>query len=244
MGFVGFRKDAPRPARSTRTRYDSSRWRNTRFVAEVEGLEVTLRGTGAVAVWRDHLGRISQLEPAERDGRVPLMLSAIATTYKGVRFSELVIAVELRDARPEGVFLAGAYNTSRLFTFFEKHWFGTPYRVGDVHVLSEPAGLDVVVSGEPRLRARMAPRRGADRIEDERWDGAIHLPQRGGAERYFVARLEGSTESIPFDARDAIDISPVPDDPALAALAASGFQPTAWSVRRRARHARSKTITA
>ena len=215
-----------------------------RFVADVEGLEVTLRGKASAVTWRDYLADSGGLEPAESDGRVGLMLSAIATTFMGVRFSELVIAVELHRARPEGVFLAGAYNSSRLFTFFEKHWFGTPYRLGEVSALSDPLGLDVVVDGTPRIRARMQPARPPSRTEDQSWHGAIHLPRRGEARRYFIARLEGATELVPFGEQDTFDVSPGPDDEALAAVAESGFQPSEWSLRRRARHARSKTLTA
>ncbi|MBK8030527.1 MAG: hypothetical protein IPK17_13690 [Chloroflexi bacterium] len=75
-------------------------------------LEVTLIGTADRAVWAPHFDLGAQTADP-----VTVVLSAVETTYMGVRFRELSLSLLLDDAK--GI-LVHAFNSSRMFAFIER----------------------------------------------------------------------------------------------------------------------------
>lgn len=216
-----------------------------RYVATVKDVEeVTLRGSAAFEPWADRLA-CEELTPSRReDGRVPVQLVACEARYMGITFRECSVSVQVSDDGDE-VFLAQAYNSSRLFAWSERSFFRTPYDHADVSL--DPRDLAhflVIEKGVQRLAASMGTDRAWLDEGDERWEGTIHIPQRrpGATHEVFHAKLEGLARIVPFDAEeDEFDVHPAGDDQALSVLAASDFRGETWLTREYGIHARTKT---
>ena len=215
--------------------------------------EVTLHGSADLAPWRDVL-RAEGLAPAESEGRARILVSAIASSFKGKRFREAVLSVGVAspDGAPAG-FLSQAFNSSRLFAFIERRVFRTPYVHAHVALDEAPAtGFEVRVGSVRVLRLALglpadARPREPLRTAGDLFEGRIHLPSRPGAARtrgrWFHARLEGEARFYAFDpALDACEIGPVPAHPTLARLIDSGFRGETWMIRDAGKHGRSKTF--
>jgi hypothetical protein len=224
------------------------------YIAEITQVrEVVLRGTADLAYWAEHLRSVN-LFPAESGGQAQVVISTIASKYLGIRFRELCIAVLVRrqdpGAGPDGLYLAQAYNSSRLFAFIERRCFATPYRHGKIDVeASLPATMRLIVKGETLVTAEMAagtaPTRAPVRSGDECWEGPIYLPGASGATvpgRWFRARLAGHLQAYPFLPADVLTLRPAPDHPILRCLVDSRFTGTEWAVRPDGVHARSRTL--
>jgi len=217
-----------------------------RYVAVVAPVrEVILAGTADLAYWRERL-RGEGLHPHGGAGKAGLLISAVASTFRGLPFREFSISVAVSErpngATHDGFYLAHAYNSSRLLAFAERAFFQTPYYPADIRLAAgAPVTVDVRVGGAPVYAAAMATGLGAVRSEDQDWEGRIYLPRRGGERRLFYARLAGPTGVYPFTTADTLAIRPGPDDAALRELAVSGFGGQEWRVRTAATHSRSKT---
>jgi hypothetical protein len=221
-----------------------------RWVAELlHARDVTLRGGADLGYWKERLAP-QGLEPAARDGRAEVMIMAVEGRFRGVRFRELSFSVAADvpggpPARP-GAYLVHAYNSSRFFAWCERTFFSTPYSAGAVSVsLGDRASVGLRLGGRPVFRAAMAAARPAVPGADGGWEGVVHLPpSRRAGDRAFFARLRGTTTTCPFDAAsDALEISPVPAAPVLAALRDSHFVPAEWQIRPDSTHAKSKTYS-
>ncbi len=214
-----------------------------RYVAEIKGVrEVTLVGAADWDYWRRRL-ETERLFPYRGARGAELTLSATSLRWMGFRFRELVLAVAVSGREDgstrDGVFLAGAFNTSRMLAFCERAFFRTPYRHAEVTMTADdPVAFQLEHGGKKALHARRADG-GPVATVDEQWEGPIYLPGRG--ERFF-ARLGGETAVYPWAAgRDVLELTPSSDACPVRALVDSGFGGVEWRVRRKALHARSKT---
>ena len=154
------------------------------YIAEVRNSrEVTLYGTADLGYWKQKL-RPEKLVPVEQNGHARLMISAVASCWLGVRFSEFLIAVESQplpqtatSCASQGMYLLTAFNTSRAFAFMEQRYFQTPYTYGNVEVQCGP---------QPSIQLRQrtdemvwatqtTPRAEAPKVH-EHWEGVIYLP--------------------------------------------------------------------
>ena len=228
-----------------------------RYVARIHPVrEVTLVGAADHPFWKERL-RAAGLHPAQVDGKAQVVVSAVGSRFRGIPFRELSISVLVsrREGGPDrdGVFLAGAFNSSRLFAFIERRFFRTPYRHGAVSVDPRPpASFEVAEAGRAILRGNMAAggsegARYAARTGEEGWEGPIFLPGAapGAADgdRYFFGKVGGPTRAYPFDpSADAVALDPPPGDGAVRLLFESRFSGREWVLRETAAHARSGTL--
>jgi hypothetical protein len=217
--------------------------------------EVSLLGAADLSFWKDWL-KEEGIFPAESDGQAQLLVVAADSKFMGVRFRELSFSVLVASGQDgawrDAAYLAGAFNSCRLFAFCERAFFSTPYRHGAVGVFaSPPASISLAKSGEVVFRAQMeacasGPGRQPSRSQEEGWEGPVFLPGnrrgRGRQGRLFFARLRGFTQAYPFlPGRDSVTINPLPDNEVLQALVDSHFVAREWAVRTDATHAKSKT---
>lgn len=216
-------------------------------------LEVTLQGSADLAFWCSQLSSEGLFPTPDYRQRARLWISGASSRFRGIRFRELSIAVHVsRQAgatTTDGLFLPQAFNSSRLFTFFERHWFHTPYVHAGVEVAANPYRMSARVGSEVLLEASLnQPDQPVIEPEPmESWEGPIYLPaagtSSGALRRHFFACLAGNTTSLPFvPERDALTIHRVTQFPVLGWLLDSGFEAEAWAIRPNARHARSKTF--
>jgi hypothetical protein len=220
-----------------------------KYIAEIHGAhEVSLRGTADYEYWKDRLAH-EELAPIRIHDRAQILLSAVELKWMGVRFSELSVSIsvhEIDDPTKSGIYLAAAFNTSKLFTFFERHWFHTPYHHAQVNVIAcEPWSFQLTDGEGILLKAR---RHGMTQPTETHtaWEGPIYLPHRPVAARkrfqVFFARLSGATEIVPFDSsQDSNQLAPSKRNPIFQSLLDSRFTAIEWRVRSNATHARSKT---
>ena len=227
-----------------------------RYVATLPHVrEVALLGTADRGDWADRL-RGEGLSPADFDGEARVLITAIESRFLGLRFRELTLSVFAfrteADARRDGLYLALAFNSSRLFAAVERTAFATPSRHGEIRVDLGPPACFGLVGGDVDLRAEMSPdttatRREPLRVGDEGWAGAVFLPGTGrGSEapgKWFFARVGGRTVSYPFcTPGDALTIGPTRGLPPLSWVFESNFRGREWSIREDATHARTKTF--
>lgn len=220
-----------------------------KYIATVKGgREVALVGTADFGYWTDAL-HVERLNPVRINERAEILLSAVALKWMGVRFCELSVAIAVHEndqPSKAGIYLASAFNTSKVFSLFERNWFHTPYRCAQVKVSTrKPWSMQLSDGNCTMLQAE---RHGisAAKVCDTSWEGTIYLPHRGApAQRrleVFFARLCGATEIAPFEReRDVVQFSVSKRDPVIQSLVDSRFTGIEWRVRSNATHARSKT---
>lgn len=204
--------------------------------------EVILAGSADLAYWRARLGAAG-LFPHDDGGRAALTVSAIAGRFRGLPFREFSVAVaagEREDGRADAIYLAEAFNSSRLLAWAERVFFRTPYQPAAIRLSEQPPVVEVSLGGDTVYAASMAAA-GPARREAQEWEGPIFLPPRGSRRELFYARLAGPTDVYPCDAADTLTIRPRPGDDALRCLVESGFIGVEWRVRAAAVHARSRT---
>lgn len=217
------------------------------YVAVISPIrEVILVGTADLAYWRERL-RPQALFPYEDNGRASLTISAIAGKFRGLSFREFSVAVAVADG-PDGrghdaMFLAHAYNSSRLMALSERLFFRTPYYPAEIAVeVGPPASARVAAGGRTIFEANRAPTAAPLAAEMQDWEGRIYLPRLGErVGELFYARLAGPTEVYAFDPADVVAFHPRAEDGALSALAESNFAGQEWRIRTAATHARSRT---
>lgn len=229
---------------------------NIKYAAEIDHVrEVSLAGTADATFWTDLLAR-ENLVPTTVDGQAQLVISAVESKFKGIKFRELVFSVCTQSPddgnKQGGCFLLQAFNTCRIFAWFERNLFSTPYDHGTIEMdVQIPASFQLIARGTTVFGAGMpaaATRstRPPSRSGDEAWFGPVFLPSRGrnakASDKLFYARLAGTARAYPFLAgTDAIGIKPAPEAPVLQWLVDSHFTPVEWLIREDATHAKSKT---
>ncbi len=220
------------------------------YIAELhDAQEVTLVATADLGFWRDQLQE-ENLFPHDRHGQAELLISAVSSRYRGVKFKELSIGAFVSD-RPDGTsrdgfYLASAFNTSRLFSFIERFCFQTPYRHARIEIGAQSSPSFKLIAGAVTLlHAEKSAVSSAARTSQETWEGRIYLPRcrtrKSAQGKLFFARISGHTEAYSFaPASDIFALNP--NGPAairwLLESQASGVE---WHIRRQATHARSKT---
>ena len=223
--------------------------RSFRYVGTLRGIrELGLVGDADLGLWRERMSG-SGAAPIDVDGRAQVLVTGLASSWMGLAYREIAIAVSARQGEDrEGYYFERAFNASRFFTFFEQRWFHTPYVLRpDVHIEGGTPGAPFRASlgepGRPGFVAELAPR-DPSRVEDVALEAPLLLPaDGGGAGRWFHVKLEGRTESFDFDAtRDRFVVGEPAPHPSLEALRTTGFEPREWQVRRSALHARTKTF--
>lgn len=225
-----------------------------KYVAELRHVrEVSLLGTANLAFWRDRLKR-ENLYPAEIDGKAQILIAAAAAKFRGVKFTELSFSVLVgpqAGATTQGAFLVQAFNSSRLFAFFERALFATPYRRGDCRVTASfPASIQLMKDGEVVFSASMkadssTPRREPAHRGEDGWEGCVFLPAKQpekGSGNLFFARIRGFTQTFPFlESTDSLIIRTSNELQILGLLFESQFAAKEWAIREDATHGKSKT---
>jgi hypothetical protein len=210
--------------------------------------EVSLVGLADPAPWAETMAP-EGLRPLPVDGRAEILLLASASTYMGVRFRELAVAVTLaqptRESALAGAFMARGWNSVRFFAYVERAWFKTPYEPAEVSVDNAlPASFGASRQGASLLRARMAARPTVAEPGADTWEGTVFLPRpadsRDPLGKLFFVRLRGVCREHPWAPADTLEIGPAPDE-VLALLTASDFTPRLWRVRTGAEHSRSRS---
>ncbi|MBX3442505.1 MAG: hypothetical protein KF774_08855 [Planctomyces sp.] len=209
--------------------------------------EASLLADADVAPWASLLAD-EGLVPHAPDGRARLMISSPNLRWMGIRFSELIVAIECgrrESSEAEGAFLAAAFSTNRMLAWMERAFFRTGYRPARIGSRADPSpGFTLSewsrgAGDPPALQAERAQDDRPRRVIDDRWSKSVFLP----AGRQFHVTIAGATEVCAFDQdRDIWRIEPSPRLPILQRLADSGCRPTEWRVRASALHARSKTV--
>lgn len=227
------------------------------FVAELNhAREVSLLGTADSEPWAVLLQR-EGLVPVLIDGRVQILIVAVAARFAGVPFREVSISVRIHppssEFGPESAMLVRAFHSCRLFAFCERALFATPYEFADCRLsIGATASIQVIQAGTPRFVAAMGiPAMHSERVPSSRvdggWDGAVFLPTRRDTVhpgKWFRARLHGEAVTVPFlNGVDSVVIGPTGEPGVFRLLHESKFAGREWSVRTEARHARSKTYT-
>lgn len=207
------------------------------YISTIAGVrEVALTGTADLDYWRIRLEG-EGLSPFEENGRASLLLTAIASKFRGIPFRELSISVRVGDGGE--AFLVQAFNSSRLLAYAEQALFQTPYRLAQLTVDETiPARVEMAGGGRVLFSARMAGKTAPHREASPLYEGPIYLP---GGRSVFYARLSGAARIYSFDAPDTILIEPRANEDGLARLVESNFRGKEWLVRAGAIHARSKT---
>jgi hypothetical protein len=218
--------------------------------------EIALRGASDLAFWQDRLAE-DNLSPLDFGGQAHVLISAIESRFLGVRFREITISVFARrdggDGGQEGLYLALAFNSSRLFTSVERAAFSTPYRHGTIRVdtalpgsiaLFEgpDASLDIAMASHGPASSREPMRVGVDG-----WEGPVFLPSDGrgpsATGKWFFAKVGGYTRVYRFlPAGDQVKVGLGRSQEALRRVIESGFTGREWSIREDSRHARTKTF--
>ncbi len=131
-----------------------------RYVAEIRQVrEIAVHGLADLGYWSDRL-QPQGLDPVSDDSRAQLVLTAVAAKWMGSRFRELSIGVLARAqwnvGHEEGIYLAHAFNSSRLLAFCERTLFRTPYFHADIRLdAGLPLSITVASSKQKLLEVKM-----------------------------------------------------------------------------------------
>lgn len=217
------------------------------YIATIDRVrEITIVGRSDLAFWSRRLAD-ERLVPGDFGGHAESVVTVTLGRWAGLAFREVILAVRVaRDPGGDGsdrsaIYLAHAFNSSRLLAFLERTLFRTPYLPADV-TCETPSlrgfrvteGPRAVLAGElPASAPRIAP-------DPDLWEGPIFLT---GAKERFFARLSGvtTTYQVPGGCL-RIDASGYGPAHPMRAFADAGFEPLRWSTRSDATHARSKTV--
>lgn len=215
--------------------------------------EVCLLGTADGDFWGRRL-RDAGLFPVLSAGRAQLLIAAVSARFLGLRFRELPVAVFVAHTpdspTAEGVFLAGAFSSRRLFAWAERCVNGAPYVHGKIELAVQlPASLQVSTAAAPLLCAQMSdesPARQPLGSGQDGFEGPIYLPARKRGEapgsRLFYARTAGVTRTYAFLPADRVTLWPSPGYPVVQDLIDSGFRGHQWQLRADGVHSKSKTV--
>jgi hypothetical protein len=227
-----------------------------KYVAEISQVrEVSLVGNADLEFWNRHL-QDDGLFAANKEGHAQIIISAMNSKFKGIRFQEFCVSVivsENPDGKTEdGLYLIQAFNSIRLFAFIERFCFSTPYAHGRIQVRTEmPATIEVSASGKILFSAQMSasgaePNRTPIRTGHEEWQGPIYLPKKtrdnSNPGKFFFAKIEGETDIYDFSPQHSVKLTDSQDLPIFSMLRESNFAAKEWHIRPNANHAKAKTI--
>jgi len=183
------------------------------------------------------------VQPIQQDGYAHWLISAVDTTYKGIRFQELSFSVALEpdpaDSDTPRYFLVHAFNSRAWFAWVERVMFGCPYYPAQVQF--DHSSLQVMREGK-RVWGWDAISTGVGSSTYASWEGEIHLPKdlnrsyKGGA--FFYAHLEGETQE--HQGQVSIHANET-DDPFFSWLAFVHLQVERWYERPQGIHRKSRT---
>lgn len=220
-----------------------------KYISEVKNVrEICLVGSAKLEFWKTHLGPL-RLAPTNVDGTARVFISAVKLKWMGIAFEELSIAIAIDppDSSTRSVYLASAFNTSRLLAWCERTFFQTPYEHAQITMQAEqPWSFELRDSSLSTLAVQCQRAAPTATVEDD-WTVSIFLPPAGRRLRrtFFQAKLTGPVQVAPFAATAAeFKLRPSVQQPVIQLLIDSHFAPTEWRVRPNAIHARSRTFTA
>jgi hypothetical protein len=219
-----------------------------KYVAEIKDVrEMCLVGAADLEFWKTHLSQ-SRLSPTSFAGHARVFISAVKLKWMGIAFEELSIAIAIDppDSSTHSIYLASAFNTSRLLAWCERTFFQTPYEHAQITMQAEqPSSFELRDNTLATLVVQCQQTVPTITVEDD-WSVAIFLPpaRPGPRRKFFHAKLSGPVQVAPFDAASTeFELHPSIQQPAIQWLIDSHFTPTEWRVRPNATHARSKTLT-
>jgi hypothetical protein len=208
--------------------------------------EIGLLGSSDLALWKDRLVE-DNLSPTDFDGKARVLISAIESRFLGIKFREVCISVFAhRDkcgARQDGLFLAVAFNSSRVLAAAERTLFSTPYRHGEIRVdVGLPTSIALFEGDEVAFGATMAADGPASRREPLRI-GPRDRHDRNASGKWFFAKVGGHTRVYPFLAPgDEVTAGPSYSQETLRWVMEAGFSGQEWVIREDSTHARTKTF--
>jgi hypothetical protein len=214
--------------------------------------EVCLLGQADLSYWESILAK-EDLFPSVVDGHAEVMICALRSRFKGVRFSEGVVSVftsrEKGGSSRDGAFLARAFNSLSFFAWVERTLYKAPYHRAEIAVTSQgiQSSARIDERGEMVLEARMAGHPAPVEPVQNVWEGPIYLPRAMVREkdpaRYFFVRLEGLTQIYPFlPGQDSLSLGMARPEGIAGALRDSHFEARAWWIREAGRHSKSKSL--
>jgi hypothetical protein len=219
-----------------------------KYIAEVKNVrEICLVGSADFEFWRTHLGPLG-LTPTNFAGHARVLVSVVKLKWMGIAFEELSIAIPIDppDASTPSIYLASAFNTSRVLAWCERTFFQTPYEHAQIGMQAEqPWSFELRDNTRDTLVVQCQRAAPTVTVEDD-WTGSIFLPtaRRSSRRKFFHAKLSGAVHVAPFAATSAeFKLQSSLKQPAIHLLVESHFAPIEWRVRPNAIHARSKTFT-
>jgi len=207
--------------------------------------EVTLWGSAKLNFWKEHLKNFD-FYPYVENRKAVIIISAINSKFKGIKFSELSVSLKISFAQngkgDDGFYLFQAYNNVRLFSFIERKIFKTPYYTGKIILNNNiPPKLTLTANGLVILEFEMGNKKTLNEVKVEQHEFKILLPGNG-EKNYFHANLEGMTYSFNFTPNDKIIINENAEG-VWKLLKESGYTPLTWKIRNDSIHRKTKTFT-
>ena len=206
--------------------------------------EVTWQGRTDFAPVQAFLASES-CHPIPLDGQAHWLISAVDTSYKGIRFQELSFSVAVEPTHPKrsipDYFLVHAFNSRGWFAWVERVFFGCPYYPAETHF--DHSSLRVVREGMPLWEVSMNSEQQVQTAYQV-WEGEIHLPKVHNRSRkgsaFFYARLEGNaTEHLGMTNIQYPELT----DPFFSLLKTSHLTITRWHERPQGSHRKSQTYS-
>lgn len=224
---------------------------DAKFIVEVRHVkEVTLAAAADLAFWQNRLHG-EALFPFDNHGTAELVISATELHSMGRRTNELSIGLVVCERptadSPDALYLVRAFNSSRLFAWFERTFFATPYYPGHIRVDDRiPAQIQLEDQAGTILSVRMNGGATPHASRDELWQGKIYLPRRKADVsrplKYFVAKLGGRTDVYPYvPEANILQMDARERHPVFQWLLDSNLVGKEWRIRSNAVHARSKS---
>jgi len=206
--------------------------------------EVTLWGKASFDFWRNFL-KGCDLFPYNDNDNAVVVISAINSKFKGIKFSELSVSIKVsyseNGSTDDGFYLIRAYNSIRFFAWVERNIFKTPYYTGKIILNNAvPAKLELTSGGTKRLEFEMENNNACMEEKFEQLEFKVSLPDNG-ERKYFYASIEGITETYNFSRGDIFKIADNAGG-VWEMLKESGFLPLTWYIRKSAIHKKSKTF--
>jgi hypothetical protein len=218
-----------------------------KYIAEIKNVrEICLIGSADLAFWASHLAHL-RLTPTSFAGHARVLVSVVKLKWMGIAFEELSIAIPIDppDSSTPSIYLASAFNTSRLLAWCERTFFQTPYEHAQITMQAEQPWSFELRDGTRSTLVVQCQRAAPTVAVDDDWTGAIFLPpaRQSSQRKFFHAKLSGPIQVAPFAATSAeFKLQPSSQQPAIEMLVDSHFAPIEWRVRANATHARSKTF--
>jgi hypothetical protein len=218
-----------------------------KYVAEIKDVrEICLVGCADLEFWKTHLGPL-QLVPTNFAGHARVLVSVVKLKWMSIAFQELSVAIPIDppDASTPSIYLASAFNTSRLLAWCERTFFQTPYEHARITMHAEQPWSFELRDNTLATLVVQCQRAAPTATVDDDWTGCIFLPpaRRSSKRKFFHAKLSGAVQVAPFAATSAeFKLQPSMQRPAIGLLVDSHFAPSEWRVRPNATHARSKTF--